>query len=74
MKTEENRLNDGNGRMESDRPAGRVIARIGAARILRQPDDSLVVSSESSSDRNAALAWMFAVNPTLVSRVRRCAG
>jgi hypothetical protein len=52
--------------------AGRLIARIGSASILRGQDGFLDVQSDSAVARNAALAWMFSVSPAMVGRVRRC--
>jgi len=52
--------------------AGRLIAKIGSANILRAKDGFLDVQSDSPGARNAALAWMFTVNPSMAGRVRRC--
>ena len=54
------------------RRSGRLIARIGSAKILRGPDGFLDISSDSPGARNAALAWMFTVNPSMIVRVRPC--
>ncbi len=63
----------GNG-ATSERPRpGRLIAKIGSARILRGQDGFLDVLSDTPGARNAALAWMFSVSPSMVVRVRRCA-
>lgn len=52
--------------------AGRVIATVGAARILRHQDGSLDVHGPTANERDAALAWLFAVSPGLLHRVRPC--
>lgn len=51
---------------------GRVIATVGAARILRHTDGSLDVHGPTTGERNAALAWLFTVSPALANRVRPC--
>lgn len=51
---------------------GRLVATFGGARILRHRDGSLDVLGTTTSERNAALAWICAVSPDLALRVRRC--
>jgi len=59
-------------RSDLRKATGRLIATFGATRILRHRDGSLDLSSDSATERNAALAWMYAVSPGLAVRVRRC--
>jgi hypothetical protein len=51
---------------------GQLIAKVGSARILRGQDGLLDVSSDTPGGRNAALTWMFTVNPSLFARMRPC--
>ena len=50
----------------------RLIATFGASRILRHRDGTIDVCSDSAAERNAALAWMYAVSPGVAARVRPC--
>jgi hypothetical protein len=57
---------------DSRKATARLVATFGGARILRHRDGSLDVLSATTSERNAALAWICAVSPDLALRVRRC--
>lgn len=70
METIETKI--GSGAMKKSMRSGRLIAKIGSARILRGHDGFLDIYSDSPGARNAALAWMFAVNPSMFGRLRRC--
>lgn len=72
MKTESNNNEPTEPRMDLRKATGRLIATVGAARILRHRDGTLDVSCNTPNERNAALAWMYAISPELAGRVRRC--
>jgi hypothetical protein len=57
---------------DSRKATARLIATFGGSRILRHRDGSLDVSSTTTAERAAALAWICAVSPDLARRVRRC--
>jgi len=73
MSTETNPSQKSERPVDLRKTTGRLIATFGAARILRHRDGTLDVCSETLSERNAALAWLFTVSPDLAGRVRRCA-
>jgi hypothetical protein len=72
MKTEPNISQESQPAADRRKATGRLIATFGAARILRHRDGTLDVCSETPTERNATLAWLFTVSPELAVRVRRC--
>lgn len=72
MNTEPNINQPGEPRADLRKATGRLIATFGAARILRHRDGTLDVFSNTPTERNAALAWMYTISPDLAVRVRRC--
>jgi len=71
MKTETNLPLSASLPRDERKSTARLIAMFGESRIVRHRDGSLDVCSGSAGERNAALAWICAVSPDLVLRVRR---